>query len=78
MRNGCGLTQDQWVHLTTLERGNLVASRATGDVEYMRLIRQRFSPEGAADDTDIPRGYRDESMETVPRISPGLRESQEL
>ena len=44
----------------------------------MRLIRQRFSPEGAADDTDTPRGYRDADMETAPRVSPGLRESQDL
>ena len=78
LRNGCGLTQEQWVHLTTLERGNLIAPRATGAVEYMRLIRQRFSPEGAADDTYTPRGYRDEEMEVAPRLSPGLRESQDL
>ena len=52
LRNGCGLTQAQWVHLTTLERANLISTRALGSVEYMRLIRQRFSPQGAADETD--------------------------
>ena len=77
LRNGCGLTQEQWVHLTTLERGNLIASRATAALEYMRLVRQRFSPEGAADDTGTPRGYRDPGMEVAPQPSPGLRESQD-
>jgi hypothetical protein len=52
LRNGCGLSQAQWVHLTTLERANLISARALGSVEYMRLIRQRFSPQGAADETD--------------------------
>ena len=30
LRNGCGLSQQQWVHLTTLERANLVSSRLKG------------------------------------------------
>ena len=50
--DGCGLTQAQWVHLTTLERANLISTRALGSVEYMRLVGQRFSPQGAADETD--------------------------
>ena len=52
LRNGCGLSQAQWVHLTTLERANLISARALGSVEYMRLVRQRFSPQGFADETD--------------------------
>jgi hypothetical protein len=52
LRNGCGLSQAQWVHLTTLERANLISARALGSVEYMRLLRQKFSPQGLADETD--------------------------
>eukprot|EP00435_Cladocopium_sp_Y103_P070336 s917_g35.t1 len=53
LRNGLGLTHDQWVYLTTLERGNLVSSRTMGTVECMRLVRQRFTPQGAAETTDV-------------------------
>ena len=28
LRNGCGLSQAQWVHLTTLERANLISAKA--------------------------------------------------
>ena len=52
LRNGCGLSQAQWVHLTTLERANLISARTLGSVEYMRLVRQKFSPQGLADETD--------------------------
>eukprot|EP00435_Cladocopium_sp_Y103_P017339 s4524_g4.t1 len=45
MNNGC-------VHLTILERANLISSRTGSGVEYMRLVRQRFAPEGPADATD--------------------------
>ena len=60
MRNG--LSGDQWVHLTTLERANLVASRTMGSVEYMRLIRQRGSALGMADQTD--QGEQQEDSES--------------
>ena len=42
LRNGLGLSHQQWVHLTTLERANLVSSRMMGSVEYMRTVRQRY------------------------------------
>ena len=38
LRNGLGLTHQQWVHLTTLERANMVAARVMGSVDYMRAI----------------------------------------
>ena len=53
LRNGLGLSHDQWVHLNVLERGNLIASRTAGSVELMRLVRQRFTPIGPSDDTDM-------------------------
>ena len=49
-------------HLTTLERANLVASRTMGSVEYMRLIRQRGSALGMADQTD--QGEQQEDSES--------------
>ena len=52
LRNGLGLYLQQWVHLTTLERANLVSSRVMGSVEYMRTVRQRYCAHGQADDTD--------------------------
>ena len=41
LRNGLGLNHDQRIHLTTLERANLVSARVMGTVEYMRAVRQR-------------------------------------
>ena len=61
LRNGCGLSQAQWIHLTTLESANLVTARTLGSVEYMRLVRQRFAPQGVADETDNGAPERDES-----------------
>ena len=65
LRNGCGLSREQWVHLTTLERANLVSARTLGSVEYMRLVRQRFAPQGNADETDVgaPEGDESEAMD---------------
>ena len=60
LRNGLGLSNEQWVHLNILERANLIASRTTGSVEFMRLVRQRFTPIGPSDDTDMPGEYEDE------------------
>lgn len=60
LRNGLGLSNEQWVHLNILERANLIASRTTGSVEFMRLVRQRFTPIGPSDDTDVPGEYEDE------------------
>ena len=53
LRNGLGLSHDQWVHLNVLERGNLIASRTAGSVAFMRLVRQRSIPIGPSDDTDM-------------------------
>ena len=61
LRNGLGLSHDQWVHLNILERASLIASRTTGSVEFMRLIRQRFTPIGPSDDTDMPGEYEDQN-----------------
>ena len=44
LRNGLGLSREQWSHLNVLERANLVSSRTMGSVEYMRLVRQRVMP----------------------------------
>ena len=60
LRNGLGLSHEQWVHLNILERANLIASRTTGSVGFMRLVRQRFTPIGPSDDTDMPGEYEDE------------------
>ena len=59
LRNGLGLSHDQWVHLNILERANLIASRTAGSVEFMRLVRQRCTPIGPSDDTDMPDEYGD-------------------
>jgi hypothetical protein len=40
LRNGLGLSHQQWVRLATLERANLVLARVMGSVEYMRGLRQ--------------------------------------
>ena len=52
LRNGLGLSHDQWIHLTTLERANMISSRTMGSVEFMRLVRQRMVPAETADQTD--------------------------
>ena len=52
LRNGLGLSREQWSHLNVLERANLVSSRTMGSVEYMRVIRQRVMPVGTAEETD--------------------------
>jgi hypothetical protein len=52
LRNGCGLSQAQWVHLTTLERATLISSRVLGSVEYMRLVRHQLAPQGVSDETN--------------------------
>ena len=52
LKNGLGLSHQQMVHLATLETANLVAARVMGSVEYMRNLRQRYIPQGHADETD--------------------------
>ena len=52
LRNGLGLSHQQWVHLATLERANLVTARVIGSL-YMRGLRQRFVLQGPADETDV-------------------------
>jgi hypothetical protein len=61
LKNGFGLSHQQWTHLVSLERANLVASRTMGTVEYMRLIRQRGNPIGHADTTDVGNADAEES-----------------
>jgi len=63
--NGCGLRQAQWIHLTTLERTNLISARTLGSVEYMRLVRQRFTPQSISEETDDGpfEGAESEAME---------------
>ena len=74
LRNGLGLNNEQWIHLTTLERANLVASRTMGAVEYMRLVRQRGAAVGQADQTDpmaeheTSESEMDDDMEVEPVI----------
>ena len=68
LRNGLGLSHQQWVHLHTLERGNLVASRVMGSVEYMRMIRQRYGAQRQADDTDETMDVGDDQGEEQPAL----------
>ena len=42
LRNGLGLSHEQWIHLTILEIAKLVTTRVMGSVEYMRSLRQRL------------------------------------
>ena len=66
LRNGLGLSREQWSHLNVLERTNLVSSRTMGSVEYMRLVRQRVTPVGVADETDeAGNGDANESAESA-------------
>ena len=51
LRNG--LSHQPWVHLSTLERANLVTARVMGSAAYMRSLRQRFAPQGPSDETDV-------------------------
>eukprot|EP00435_Cladocopium_sp_Y103_P052743 s680_g16.t1 len=55
LRNGLGLTHDQQLHLTTLERANMVSHCTMGSGDFMRLVRQGSGPRGSADTTDDPR-----------------------
>ena len=64
LRNGLGLSHDQWIHLTTLERANMISSRTMGSESFMRMVRQRTVPTETADQTDgLPDGERAESEE---------------
>ena len=50
--SGFGLSNDQWIHLNTLERANMVSHHAMGSASYMHLVRQRIGPIGSAETTD--------------------------
>ena len=52
LRNGLGLSNDQWTHLNTLERASMVSHHAMGSASYMHLVRQRIGPSGSAETTD--------------------------
>ena len=70
LRNGMGLSREQWSHLNVLERANLISSRRMGSVEYMRLVGQRVTPVFEADDTDGVEVENDEPMTEVPELPP--------
>ena len=53
LRNGCGWSQ-----------ANLVRARALESVECMRLVRQRFTPQGVVNETDNGSLEGDESETT--------------
>ena len=62
------------VHLATLERTNLVTARVMGSVEYMRSLRQRYGPQGDADETAaVPMETTEDGGEAV--TSPSSAES---
>ena len=46
LRNATGLSHEQWIHLHTLERANLMSSRTARAEEFMNLVRQRYAPRG--------------------------------
>ena len=71
LRNGLGLSHGQWIHLTTLERANMISSRTMGSVEFMRLVRQRMVPAETADQTDDPT-EGGENMEVEPSTTSRL------
>eukprot|EP00435_Cladocopium_sp_Y103_P010674 s1075_g2.t1 len=48
-----GLTNDQFIHMMTLERANLVTSMTMGSNQYIQIVRQRAGPQGQADETDL-------------------------
>ena len=50
LRNGVGLSHDQWVHFNVLERAHLILSRTAGSVEFMRLVHPTFTPIRRKDD----------------------------
>ena len=84
LRNGLGLSNGQWIHVTTLERANLVASRTMGSVECMRLIRQRGLALGMADQTDQGEQQEDsesdmdDDMEVEPSLATTVATPQDL
>ena len=48
LRNGFGLSHDEWIHLNILERANMVAHHTMGTPNYMHLVRHRVGPMGNA------------------------------
>ena len=78
LRNGPGLSHQQWVHLTTLERGNLVASRVLGSAEYLRIVRQGYGAQRQADDTDEAMDDGDDREEERPAPADPITELDNL
>ena len=73
LRNGLGLTNEQWIHLNTLERANMQASHSLGTPTYMQLVRQRAGAVGRAETTDAPgahEGGESESPEEDREVDP--------
>ena len=75
LQHGLGLTNDQWVHLNTLERANMQAFHSMSSGTYMQLIRQRSRAIGPADATDSPNmdeHAESESRENDMEVDPNL------
>eukprot|EP00435_Cladocopium_sp_Y103_P061662 s367_g23.t1 len=75
LRHGLGLTGAQWVHMTTLERANMITEQTMGTQQYMRALRQRAIPQGPVDSTDNEESESDaaaEDMEVEPGTMAGI------
>ena len=70
LRNATGLSHEQWIHLHTLERANLLSSRTAGAEEFMNLVRQRYAPRGPSDDTDMEGEEEETQSEEEPDYGP--------
>ena len=64
LRNGLGLSHDQWIHLIALERANMVAHHTVGTPNYMHFVRQRAGAIGSADTTDANAEQKTAESET--------------
>eukprot|EP00435_Cladocopium_sp_Y103_P008287 s4023_g2.t1 len=52
VRYALGVNGGQWVHMTTLERANMITEERMGTQRYMTALRQRSVHQGPADETD--------------------------
>eukprot|EP00435_Cladocopium_sp_Y103_P069565 s126_g33.t1 len=68
VRHTLGLNGGQWVHMTALDRANMITEQTMGTQHYMRALRQRSIPQGPADETDnaaMEEAESDEEAEDV-------------
>eukprot|EP00435_Cladocopium_sp_Y103_P023771 s3930_g5.t1 len=70
LRHGLGLTGAQWVHMTTLERANMITEQTMGTQHYMRALRQRAVPQGPSDNTDNEESESDAAADDM-EVEPG-------